>query len=121
MICLAAFTHADDPWTSQISFAEASSLLGVYVKMSRVEPGRFQTLLTNLLREHVKPAFVKSKNLAITAAGRKAINALPPGLEASIDESKSKPWKYGQVYLITVFEWILGQLNVRFLNTHVSN
>ena len=117
MICLASFTHADDPWTSQISLVEASTLLGVYVKMSKAEPGRFQTLLTNLLREHVKPAFAKSKNLAITPAGRKAITALPPKLEASIDEPKSKPWKYGQVYLITVFEWILGQLDVRFLIT----
>lgn len=113
MICLASFTHADDPWTSQISLAEASSLLGVYVKMLKAEPGQFQTLLTNLLREHVKPAFVKSKTSAITPAGRKAMIALPPRHEASIDETKSKPWKYGQVYIITVFEWILGQLDVR--------
>ena len=115
MICLASFTRANDPWTSHVSLAEASSLLGVYVKMSKAEPGRFQALLTNLLCEYVKPAFVKSKNSAITPAGRKAITALPPRLEASIDETKSKPWKYGQIYLITVFEWILGQLDVRFL------
>ncbi|KAL8793699.1 MAG: hypothetical protein Q9195_003748 [Heterodermia aff. obscurata] len=80
--------------------------------MSKAEPGNFQTLLTNLLREHVKPAFVKSNNSAITPAGRKAIIALPPRFEASIDETKSKPWKYGQVYLITVFEWILEQLDL---------
>ena len=117
VICLAAFTRADDPWTSRISLAEASSLLRAYVEMSQVEPSQFQTLLTNLLREHVKPAFVRSKNSAVTPAGRKAITALPPRLEASIDETKSKPWKYGQLYLITVFEWILGQLDVRFVIT----
>lgn len=76
-------------------------------------PTRIQTLLTKLLHENVKPAFAKSKNSAVTPAGRKAISALPPKLEASIDEIKLKPWKYSQVYIVTVFEWILRHLDVR--------
>lgn len=111
--CLSSFTHAEDPWTNQASRSEASELLVHYTKTLASEPGRLRTLVSKLLRENVRPAFAKSKNSAITPAGRRAISALPPKFEASIDETKLKPWKYGQNYIVAVFEWILQQLDVR--------
>ena len=69
-------------------------------------------LATDLLKEKIKPLFAKSKNPAITAAGRKAISPLPVPIEHSIDESELKPWKCRDVYIVTVFEWALRQLDV---------
>ena len=118
VVCLSSFTHAEDPWTNQASHSEASDLLKDYIKTLTSEPGKVQTLLTDLLREIVKPAFAKSKSSAITPAGRKAISALAPTFEPSIDETTIKPWKYGQIYIVTVLEWTLSHLDVRL---HISN
>lgn len=111
--CLSSFTHAEDPWTNQASQTEASDLLFHYIRTFASKTGGSQPLLSNLLRNIVKPAFAKSKNSAVTPAGRKAISTLPPTIEASIDETKLKPWKYDQVYMVTVFDWVLKQLDVR--------
>ena len=113
LLCLASYTNIEDPWTTQTSYLEASTYLEHCLVRIEDRPTRIQALLTKLLHENVKPAFAKSKNSAVTPAGRKAISALAPKLEASIDEIKLKPWKYSQVYIVTVFEWILRQLDVR--------
>jgi len=65
-----------------------------------------------LLRERIKPLFAKSKNPAVTPAGRKAITPLPVPIEHGVDEVEIKPWKYGDCYIVTVFEWVLQQLDV---------
>ena len=111
--CLSSFTRAEDPWTTQASQAEASGLLVYCIRTFASKTEGSQPLLANLLREVVKPAFATSKNPAITPAGRKAISTLPPKMEASIDETKLKPWKYDQVYIVTVFDWVLKYLDVR--------
>ena len=111
--CLSSFTHVEDPWTNQASQTEASDLLVHYKRTFTSKTEESLPLLTKLLTDIVKPAFTKSKNSAITPAGRKAISTLPPRIEASIDESKLKPWKYDQVYIVTVFDWVLKQLDVR--------
>ena len=113
LTCLSSFTCAEDPWTKQASQTEASSLLVHYITSFASKTEGSQPLLANLLRDIIKPAFAKSKNSAITPAGRKAISTLPPKIEASIDETKLKPWKYDQVYIVTVFDWVLKQLDVR--------
>jgi len=65
-----------------------------------------------LLRERIKPLFAKSKNSAITPAGRKAITPLPVPIQHGVDEEVLKPWKYGDCYIVTVLEWVLQQLDV---------
>lgn len=111
--CLASFTRAEDPWANETSLFEASCLLDGHIQSLKLD--NYQNLLTRLLREEIKPAFAKSKNSAVTPAGRKAITALLPRLEASIDEIVLKPWKYSQVHIVTVFEWIMRQLDVRLV------
>ena len=111
--CLSSFTNTEDPWTNQASQAEASALLVHYIRTFASKTGDSRPLLANMLRDIVKPAFAKSKNSAITPAGRKAIFTLPRKIEASIDEARLKPWKYDQVYVVTVFDWVLKQLDVR--------
>ena len=112
ILALASFTRAEDPWTARGSYEYANILLDKYLKPLRSTSERFGTLLTNLLRDKVKPLFTRSQNPAVTAAGRKAISPLPVPIEHSIDETDMKPWKYRDAYIVTVFEWILQQLDV---------
>ena len=112
VLALASFTRPEDPWTARGSYEYANILLNRYLKPLRSTPERFGTLVTNLLRDKVKPLFTTSQNPAVTAAGRKAISPLPVPIEHSIDETDMKPWKYRDTYIVTVFEWILQQLDV---------
>lgn len=113
LLCLASYSNIADRWTTQASYLEASTKLEECLVKMEDKPTRIHALLAKLLHENVKPAFAKSKNSAVTPAGRKAISALAPKFEASIDEINLKPWKYRQVHIVTVFEWILKQLDVR--------
>ena len=120
-LALASFTHPEDSWTTQASYEQANDLLYIYLKPLRTNPEKLETLLTSLLREKVKVLFSKSKNPSITEAGRKAIFPLPAPMEHSIDETDIKPWKYRDIYIVTVFEWILKHLDVRSLNDSLPN
>ena len=113
IMCFICFSRTEDPWTTQASSTEALNWLQGFVTAQDAKRTDFQYLLTDLLRNYVKPAFVRSKNSTVTPAGRKAISSLPPKIEASIDEKNTKPWKNDQIYILSVFEWILAQLNVR--------
>lgn len=112
VLALASFTYAFDPWTTPASYSLANALLAIYVPPLRADASRFAALLDGLLRERVKPLFAKAKNPVITPAGRKAITPLPVAMEWSGDEVEMKPWKYGDCYVVTVFEWVLKQLDV---------
>ena len=107
---LASFTQSRDSWTSAACKDQADSLLERSIKPLQ----NIQALITRLLREKVKPLFAKSKSPNVTEAGRKAISPLPVPIEHSIDETALKPWKYRDVYIVTVFEWTLKQLDVRY-------
>ena len=107
---LASFTELRDPWTTDACKDLADSLLEQCIKSSQ----NVQAFIIRLLREKVKPLFAKSKNPNVTEAGRKAISPLPVPIEHSIDETALKPWKYRDVYIVTVFEWSLKYLDVRY-------
>lgn len=106
--CLASYSNTSDSWTSLEARNSAQYLLEDYVS-SECLPAT----LTDLLTERVKPLFAKSKNPAITPQGRKAIDPRPNNDNAHSDlDAEAKPWKYQDVYIVTVFQWILGQLYV---------
>lgn len=109
--CLASFSDESDPWTSPKTQELACSLAKEYAV-----PDHLPALLHGLLQERIKPLFAKSKNPAITQQGRKAIDPLPSNGTAHGDlDTESKPWKYRDVYIVTVFRWILKHLDVYLL------
>ena len=106
--CLASFTDPTDAWTSPQITSQAASLLETFT-----DPAHLPPLLHNLLTERIKPLFARSKNPAITAQGRKAIDPIPSNdtLHSDLD-AENKPWKYRDVYIVTVFRWVLIHLDV---------
>ena len=109
LTCLAAFTDENDPWTCPGAQKKASVLIKDYLNSSN-QP----ILFSRLLQERVRPLFARSKNPAITPQGRKAINPLPSTAIANSDlDDAVKPWKYRDVYIVTVFQWVLDHLDVR--------
>ncbi|KAL6719105.1 hypothetical protein ACLMJK_003340 [Lecanora helva] len=109
--CLASFSDESDVWTSLETYEQALNLL-----KTCTDSERQSDLLRALLEERIKPLFVRSKSPAITQEGRKAIDSLPlnDSLHSDLD-IKVKPWKYRTVYIITVIQWILTQLDEKLL------
>lgn len=112
--CLASFTDDRDPWTRPEAEEAAKSLLDRHLeRLTTGDPNTLTPLLTNLLQTRVKPRFAKSKANTVTEQGRKAAYPLSNAVDISEAETEIKPWKFGVVYLMTVFRWILLHLNVR--------
>lgn len=75
-------------------------------------------VLHALLEERIKPLFARSKNPAVTQQGRKAIDPLPINATAHSDmDVEAKPWKYRDMYIVTVFQWVLKHLDVSSTNS----
>ena len=108
---LAVFTDEQDPWTTKRSTDRALFVLSIHDRLSKSP----SVLVDHILRKTLKPLFASSKNPAITPQGRKAIAPLPTKLDTAVLEKDSKPWKYEKRYMITVFRWVLSNLDVRHL------
>ena len=113
LLCLVSFTDQRDPWTSQEAFAQANLLLDHHIDAVKATPKKFDTLLIRLLQEKIKPVFAKSKSREITKQGQKAISPLPGPFVPSDSEATNKPWKFRDMYIVTVFKWVLERLDVR--------
>ena len=111
--CLASFTDLREEWSGQKASEEAHCLLAVLLGSFKAESKSFRSLIGVLLEQHVKPLFAKTKNPAITSQGRKAIGSAPTNYLLSDPESELKPWKFHDVYVVTMFRWILENLDVR--------
>ncbi|OJD18652.1 hypothetical protein AJ78_01348 [Emergomyces pasteurianus Ep9510] len=109
--CLAAFTCRKDPWTTEQAFTEASNILQSYESLlCSKSRGKLATVLEDILRKKVKPLFSKTKTPAITAVGRKNLHPIPqPRFDPSIFDPDSKPWKFKDVYVITLLSWVIGR------------
>ncbi|KAI9827262.1 MAG: hypothetical protein M1832_005400 [Thelocarpon impressellum] len=106
-LSLAIYTDKRDVWTTEASFAGASSLLEEHSDAAR----KPEVLVEHILRGVIRPRFAKSKNPAITAQGRKAIAPPRRVYEAIHEEADAKPWKFKEVYLLTVLRWTLQNLD----------
>ena len=108
LTCLAAFSDEKDPWNSSSAQQEASSLIGDYTRSAHMS-----VVLTSILQERIKPLFSRTGNPAITPQGRKAINPRPSNIAMHTDiDAEVKPWKFRDVYIVTVFRWVLQFLDV---------
>ena len=106
--CLAAFSDGNDAWNSPRIQKQASLLAEDYV-----DSGHLPALLASILQNRIKPLFSQSKNPAITQQGRRAIDPIPNnGTSHSELDASSKPWKHRDVYIVTVFQWVLSHLSV---------
>ena len=111
--CLTSFTDLRDPWTRPESLADAKKLLAEYLQVALAgDTERLRHLLADVLEVRIKPLFSKNKSTAITQNGRKAISPLPSAVDTMDSEVENKPWKFQYVYTVTVFQWILDQLEV---------
>lgn len=111
ILALASFASENDPWTTKDSFAKPTTLLASYVIEARSEDSRsFWSVVEYILKERIKPLFTKTRNPAITAAGRKNFHPIPlPRFDASVLDPETKPWKIRYVYATTVFSWVVSQ------------
>ena len=108
LTCLAAFNDKNDPWNSPSAQQQASNLIEDYTRSSHLP-----VMLTSILQERIKPLFSRTGNPAITPQGRKAINPRPSNIAMHSDiDAEVKPWKFRDVYIVTVFRWVLHHLNV---------
>lgn len=113
--CLASFTDPREEWSSQEASEQAHSLMNLLVRPFKAESKSFQSLITLLLEQQVKPLFAKTKNPAITSQGRRAIGSPPTNYLISDPETELKRWKSHDVYVVAMFRWILESLDVRLL------
>ncbi|KAL1961125.1 hypothetical protein VTO42DRAFT_3070 [Malbranchea cinnamomea] len=108
---LASFTNQVDPWTTEQAFNHASQLLDAFKSKIYENPdGSLAPLLGDILKVIVKPLFAKTRNIAITPAGRKNVHPVPvPRFDQSVFDEDSKPWKFRDVYSVTLLTWIVEQ------------
>lgn len=111
---LAAFTSRIDPWTTDQAFNHASHLLEAFKSKIYEEPeGSLAPLLGEILKAVIKPLFSKTRNVATTAAGRKNEHPVPlPRFDQSVFDEGAKPWRFKDVWAVTVLTWIVGQYQV---------
>lgn len=106
--CLTSFSEDSDPWVS----SEAEDLARSLAE-DIVVPEKISEVIYALLQEKIRPLFAKVKNPAVTQQGRKAIDPLRIDTTAHSDmDVETKPWKYRDMYIVTVFQWVLKHLDV---------
>ena len=108
MVCLAAYSDAQAPWVWPGSNDIAIELLSSF-KYHHNSP---KSIAQSLLKDRLQPLFVGSKSKTVTEQGWKSINPVPGRTNAIELEVVNKPWKYQSVHMITVFRWLLQQLDV---------
>lgn len=111
--CLATFTDQREPWSSPAASEQAISFLNyIFETEGRRRPQKLKALLTDLLQLHVKPVFAKFQSSVITQQGRKAIDLTSRDAAPQEPEEETKPWKFKKAYIISVYGWVLNQLDV---------
>lgn len=112
--CLSSFTDGREKWSSPAASAQAKLILDhILFRSEGHGQQRIQGILTDLLQLQVKPAFAKYKNATITSQGRKAIDPVPSNLFPHETEEEMKLWKFSNAHTISIYGWILSQLDVK--------
>ncbi|OQE45089.1 hypothetical protein PENCOP_c002G07926 [Penicillium coprophilum] len=105
----ACFANEQNPWATSESYNAASMLMSVWVQDTR-RANKFWPAIDFILRDRIRPLFAKTKNPAITSAGRKNFHPQTlPRFGASDSDVSVKPWKTTDVYVASVLSWILSQ------------
>ena len=111
--CAASFTDASDAWTCESSRTTSLQILESFINAR--DSKSLSTTLSGLLRECIKPAFAAGRrHPAITLEGRKAMYdpspTDPPAITTAESEKTTSPWKYRDVYVVTVLQWMIQSL-----------
>ncbi|KAE8400909.1 hypothetical protein BDV37DRAFT_274040 [Aspergillus pseudonomiae] len=113
VIALASFSSTEDAWTTQEAFTCATTLLDAFASATATNPEmntKFWSVIERILKDRIRPLFAKTRNPAITSAGRKNFHPVPlPRFDASILDPETKPWKIQDIYATTVLSWIIQQ------------
>ncbi|KAJ5195965.1 hypothetical protein N7449_006444 [Penicillium cf. viridicatum] len=105
----ACFANKQNPWATSDSYNAASMLMNVWVQDTR-RGNTFWPAIDFILKERIRPLFAKTKNPAITSAGRKNFHPQTlPRFGASDLDTSTKPWKTTDIYVGAVLSWILSQ------------
>ncbi|RYP89249.1 hypothetical protein DL770_004468 [Monosporascus sp. CRB-9-2] len=115
LISITAFINTEDPWTTTESASLDRELLDECFQPQPQEQ-RTKFITEDILSNFLRPLFSKSRPATVTASGRKAEFVEPSRYDnASAEAEARKPWKYGQRYAITVFEWAVLQSDEQLL------
>lgn len=120
IVSLAAFTDERDPWVTLSSFQTAILLLKKYVEDTRQSDGSLGLLIRAILEQKIRPLFARTKNPAITSQGRRSIRLVHGGYDPSAQDPETKPWKFRHIYIVSVFRWVLQNIDVRTSSTRRS-
>ena len=112
LIAGACFENKANPWVTSESNDAASMLMSVWIQDTH-NYNLFWPAVDFILKERIRPLFAKTRNPAITSAGRKNFHpqTLPRFGSSGLDES-AKPWKTTGIYAASVLSWIISQYTV---------
>ncbi|KAJ6096126.1 hypothetical protein N7486_006872 [Penicillium sp. IBT 16267x] len=115
LITIATFMAGQDPWctdnTRQVAemfFSGGWTHLWDTIEM--------------VLRDKLRPLFMKQRNPNITNEGRKDFHPVPlPRFDGSALDDSAKPWKNKDIYATSVLSWIVSQYkpaDKKYLEAH---
>ncbi|KAJ5121518.1 uncharacterized protein N7515_009479 [Penicillium bovifimosum] len=109
LLARACFANEKDPWVTSNSHDVANELMLVSVSAAHTSK-MIWSAIEFILKERIRPLFAKTKNPAITSAGRKNFHpqVLPRFGANDLDQS-AKPWKTTDVWVASVLSWIISQ------------
>ena len=109
-ILLAAIAYSSrETWTTPDLAKSTSSLLSTHAHQTSTP----EFIIVYLLQGFIRPLFSKSRPSTVTETGRKAMPSSAPHKHFDFDtEKRNKPWKYQDVYAVTVFEWTVEKASV---------
>jgi hypothetical protein len=112
-ILLAIIAYSSrDPWTTAEIAEIATNLSSAYA--DQISSPQF--VVNFILQGFIRPLFSKSRPSTVTETGRKAIASSEPLKRFDVEaEKRDKPWKYRDVYVVTVLEWAVQNASVCFL------
>lgn len=123
LVAAAAYTSAQDPWTTPTAASSARAILDAALagNAKREEALIASTILTTFLR----PLFSKARPATVTASGRKAefveTARYSGGVGGGLDgpsEAELKPWRHAHAYAVAVFEWAVSRSHRDLLAAH---
>lgn len=111
--CVISFLDPQAAWSSPETSELAYIFIGRILNELECKHQKIQFTIIGLLEDQVKPQFTMSKSSALSEQGRKAIYLATDKHEYSDNGVQIKPWKFDHVYIVTVLQWILENLDVR--------
>lgn len=114
LLSVLAYSDAEDPWASEATQKSALKLLSIH--QTQLLANIF--IIDYVLIGFVRPLFSTSKPAAISLQGRKALNSISNDRSRFSEDPVSKPWKFRDIYAVTIFRWAVRNADVRHLTRY---